>query len=104
MDNQNLEKNFISAVIYLNTAENAQRKPNKEAFIQAIGEYKPEECIMIGDDPYLDIQRAKEEGLSTILVNSKGIETNSSMGIVVNSVEEISQGLISKMEPKDFER
>ena len=59
---------------------------------------------MIGDDPYLDIQRAREEGLSTILVNSKGIETNSSMGIVVNSVEEISQGLISKMEPKDFER
>ena len=25
MDNQNLEKNFISAVIYLNTAENAQK-------------------------------------------------------------------------------
>ena len=79
-------------------------KPNKQAYLDACGDKKAEECVMIGDDPYLDIQRAREEGLSTILVNSKGIETNSSMGIVVNSVEEISQGLITRMEPKDFER
>lgn len=58
---------------------------------------------MIGDDLYLDIERAKEEGLFTILVNSKGLETNSITGIVVNSVEEISKSLISKIEENDIE-
>ena len=59
---------------------------------------------MIGDDLYLDIKRAKEEGLSTIFVNSKGIKTNSSIGMTVDSVENISNELISRMEQKDFER
>lgn len=79
-------------------------KPNRYAYLSACGDKKVEECVMIGDDLYLDIKRAKEEGLHTIFVNSKGIEVNSNIGIVVNSVEDISEKLISKINEKDFER
>ncbi len=72
-------------------------KPNREAYLNACGDKKTSECVMIGDDIYLDIIRAREEGLKTIFVNSKGIETESEIGIVVNSVEEISYNLISKL-------
>lgn len=79
-------------------------KPNKQAYLEACGNNKVKECIMIGDDLYLDIKRAKEVGLSTIFINNKGVETNSSIGIVVNSVEDISKELIYVIEQKDFER
>lgn len=79
-------------------------KPNKQAYLEACGNNKVKECIMIGDDLYLDIKRAKEVGLSTIFINNKGAETNSSIGVVVNSVEDISKELISVIEQKDFVR
>ncbi len=73
-------------------------KPNQKAYLDACGDNKVEECIMIGDDLYLDIKRAKQEGLSTIFINTKSVETNSSMGIVVDSVENISEELILGIE------
>jgi len=79
-------------------------KPNREAYLKACGDRKPSECVMIGDDIYLDITRAKQEGLNTIFVNSKRVELKSRIGIVVNSVEEISKNMISKLEEKDLER
>ena len=79
-------------------------KPNKKVYLDACGDNKVEECIMIGDDLYLDIKKAREEGLSTIFVNTKRVETNSSMGIVVDSVEDISEELILRIEQKDFEK
>ncbi len=72
-------------------------KPNKQAYLDACGNNFVKDCLMIGDDLYLDITRAKEEGLHTIFVNTKGIKTDSNMGIVVNSVEEISKKLISQI-------
>lgn len=42
-------------------------KPNKESFIQAIGDYKPEECVMIGDDLKIDILGAKETGIKNLV-------------------------------------
>lgn len=48
------------------TAEKTKRKPNKEAFIQAIGKYKPEECVMIGDSYERDILGAINFGISAI--------------------------------------
>lgn len=72
-------------------------KPNREAYLNACGDKKPSECVMIGDDIYLDIIRAKQEGLNTIWVNSKGIETEQNVGIMVNSVEQISNDMISKL-------
>ena len=40
------------------SAENTKRKPFKEAFMQALGDNKPEECIMIGDNFERDIKGA----------------------------------------------
>lgn len=77
-------------------------KPNRKAYLNACGDKKPSECVMIGDDIYLDITRARQEGLNTIFVNSKGIEVKPEIGIVVNHVEEISKDMISKLEEKDL--
>lgn len=79
-------------------------KPNKEAYLSACGDKKSNECVMIGDDIYLDITRAKQEGLNTILVNSKEITVDANIGIMVKSVEEISKKLIDKIEDRFMER
>ena len=55
-------------------AENTKRKPFKEAFMQAIGKNKPEECIMIGDSFERDIEGALKAGLQAIYYNPKETE------------------------------
>ena len=55
-------------------AENTKRKPFKEAFMQAIGENKPEECIVIGDDFKRDIEGALKAGLQAIYYNTNNTE------------------------------
>ena len=55
-------------------AENTKRKPFKEAFMQAIGENKPEECIVIGDDFQRDIEGALKAGLQAIYYNPNNTE------------------------------
>lgn len=55
-------------------AENTKRKPFKEAFLQAIGENKPEECIVIGDDFKRDIEGALKAGLQAIYYNTNNTE------------------------------
>lgn len=72
--------------------------------MDACGDKKPSECIMIGDDLYLDIARAKEEKLSTIFVNSRGIEVDYKIGTVVSTVGQISKKMICEIEEQDFER
>lgn len=79
-------------------------KPNREAYISACGDNKKSECIMIGDDAFLDIKRAKQEGLNTIFVNTKKINVSPEIGVVVNSVEEITERAILKAENIDIER
>lgn len=79
-------------------------KPNREAYISACGNNKKSECIMIGDDAFLDIRRAKQEGLNTIFVNTKKINVSPEIGVVVNSVEEITERAILKAENIDIER
>ena len=66
-------------------------KPNRKAYLDACGDKRPSECVMIGDDIYLDITRAREEGLNTIWVSSKGINIDKNVGLIVKSVEEISK-------------
>ena len=44
-------------------------KPNKNAFLNACGPYKPEECLMIGDNIEKDILPAKDAGLDVIFFN-----------------------------------
>lgn len=72
------------------TAENFKRKPNKEAFIQAMGEYKPEECIMIGDSYERDIIGATNCGLYTIWYRGKK-EMCESLNPKVVVIEELSE-------------
>lgn len=72
-------------------------KPNDEIYLKACGNYDPNECVMIGDDPYLDIEKAKNLGINTIFVNSKGLSFNSSNTLVVNNVGEISVDLIESI-------
>ena len=55
-------------------AENTKRKPFKEAFMQAIGENKPEECIVIGDDFQRDIEGSLKAGLQAIYYNPNNTE------------------------------
>lgn len=46
-----------------------KNKPNKESFIYACGNNKPNECVMIGDNYEIDIKVPKELGLKTIQTN-----------------------------------
>lgn len=55
--------------------EKIKMKPNCESYKTAIGNYKPEECLMIGDNLVTDIQGALECNLQAILYNPKGINT-----------------------------
>ena len=54
-------------------------------------------CVMIGDDPYLDIEKAQQLGINTIWVNSKGLSFDNLSSTVVNNVEEISIDLIESI-------
>ena len=46
-------------------------KPNKKAFIKAMGGHLPEECLMVGDNYLIDILPAKELGMSTYLISEE---------------------------------
>ena len=63
----------------------------------ACGEYKPYECVMIGDDLYLDIECAQNIGMNTILVSTKNENTAGVNTIVVKKVEEIDIPLIESI-------
>lgn len=72
-------------------------KPNNDIYLKACGFYQPSECIMIGDDLYLDIEKAKENGINTIFVNSKNLKVDNIDLCVVNSVEDITYELIESI-------
>lgn len=48
-------------------------KPSKQSFIRALGPYKIDECIMIGDNYNIDIKPAKELGIKTIMISDKEV-------------------------------
>lgn len=75
-------------------------KPNRGAYLVACGEYKPNECVMIGDDLYLDIECAQDVGMNTILVNTKNVNVDNVNTIVVENVEEIDLALIESIKEK----
>ena len=74
-------------------AENTKRKPFKEAFMQAIGDNKPEECIMIGDSFERDIQGALNAGLQAIWYNPNNkTEITKDIGYyVISNLEEVNK-------------
>ncbi len=70
------------------SAEKTNRKPFKEAFIQAIENYKPEECIMIGDSLERDIKGALNAGLKAIWYCPKNKGKNEQYNII-SDLEEL---------------
>ena len=82
------------------SAEYTKRKPFKEAFMQAIGEDKPEECIMIGDDFQRDIEGALKAGLQAIYYNPNDTEKNEKLSYykLKNDEKEIKYYTISKLD------
>jgi putative hydrolase of the HAD superfamily len=72
-------------------------KPNKKAYLLACENYKPNECVMIGDDLYLDIECPKKLGLKTIWVSTKNILPKDMDTIVVKKVEDIDFNIIEKL-------
>lgn len=75
-------------------------KPNFEAYISACGKYTPSECVIIGDDIFLDIEQAQKVGLNTIFVNTKNIKNYNIKTFEVEKVEEINVNLINAIEEK----
>lgn len=75
------------------SAESTKRKPFKEAFMQAIGDNKPEECIMIGDNFERDIQGALNAGLQVIWYNPNNkTEITKDIGYyVISNLEEVNK-------------
>lgn len=47
-------------------------KPQKEAYFNAAGKYKPSECLIVGDDKMLDIDIPQKLGFNTLYINENG--------------------------------
>lgn len=72
-------------------------KPNDEIYLKACGKFSPEECVMIGDNLHLDIEKARDLGINTIFVNTKSIDYENPQTVVVGDVTEITVDLIESM-------
>ena len=89
---EKLEKlNILQYFSKIYSAEKVKRKPFKEAFLQAIEDNKPEECIMIGDDFERDIKGALNAGLHAIYYNPKNnvIKDENSKYYTISRLDEI---------------
>lgn len=75
-------------------------KPNYEAYIEACGKHRVDECVIIGDDILLDIEEAQKVGLNTIFVNTKKIKNYNVKTFEVEKVEKIDINLINAIEEK----
>lgn len=53
------------------TCDTIKRKPYDESYMKAKGNFKPEECVMIGDSYIHDIKRAQELGFKTVYLSSE---------------------------------
>lgn len=51
--------------------EKVKNKPNKEAFLKAVGNYKIDQCIMIGDSYEYDIKGALDINLQVIQITDE---------------------------------
>lgn len=71
------------------SAEKTKRKPFKEAFIQAVGSNKPQECVMIGDNLERDIQGALNAGLNAIWFNPNFQNNQNNKYLIVTKIENL---------------
>lgn len=68
-------------------------KPNKKAYLQAIGNTDIAECIMIGDNIKVDVEGAINIGLKAILVDIKDIYPDSDKYIRIKNIHELKEML-----------
>ena len=77
------------------SAEKTNRKPFKEAFNNAIGDNKPDECVMIGDWIERDIEGAIKAEIKAVHLNPN--ETPDYKGkngyIIINKLEQLKEVL-----------
>lgn len=73
------------------SAEKTKRKPFKEAFMQAIGGNRPEECIMIGNDLERDIKGAMNAGLKAIWYNPKNSKISNKDYLIISKIEKLKE-------------
>ena len=70
------------------SAEHTKRKPYKEAFLQAIENLNPSECVMVGDSQDRDIKGAINAKIKPIWLNPKEIKTDINC-IQIKKIEEL---------------
>ena len=82
MKHANIYKYFIDVI-----GGDIIKKPNKDAFIKAMGDKKIDECIMIGDVYDIDIKPALELGMKTIMVSDKLNENTDTIDDIIKLKE-----------------
>lgn len=73
--------------------EKIKNKPNKEAFITAIGDFKSSECVMIGDNINTDIQGALNCNINAIFYNKKNINLSDNTNILQQILKQNSNNI-----------
>ena len=90
-ENQQIERLKNAKIIkffkHVYGTENIKMKPNKEAFLKAIGKLKPAECVMIGDDLKTDIDGAINVGMNAIFLNNKNVLVDKKYTVITNISE-----------------
>lgn len=70
--------------------ENFKMKPYSESYIVAMENYKPEECIMIGDDIERDVKGALKVGMNAIYYDKKTKKSNNENEyIIINNLKKL---------------
>lgn len=67
-------------------------KPAASAFYKAMGNFKPSECIMIGDSYRCDIMGAKNVGIDTIFIDTR-LQKPDYDGLKINEIYELREML-----------
>lgn len=92
LKNSRLEEYFSHVI----TSEEAGcKKPDARIFRYALqqADARPEESIMIGDDPEVDVQGALDAGMDAVYFNPKKNPVNGNISLVVHDLIELKQWL-----------
>ena len=82
--------NFFDIVICFE--DTMKFKPNREPFLLALKRLnlKPEECLMVGDNPKRDLKGAKSVGIKTVFAKYGSLsKTKLKPHYTINSFEEL---------------
>ena len=86
LDNKNILKyfdNVFTGEIYT--------KPNKESYLNAIGDYKVNECVMIGDNIKKDVLMPQSLGITSFYYNPSNKEYDKTLVKSIDSFEKLKE-------------